>query len=111
MISAITRKVRAPWGPPISAPMTTSRPPREASRIVVRSVALKVDCLVVFIAEVLLVEECGQRSIATGGRVEHREWPLKDPGEDPRLGGCDGGHSLRRCSWSTRCCWGPWGSR
>src|ERR1700761_6350058 len=80
MISAITRKVRAPWGPPISAPMTTSRPPSEASRIVVRRVALKGDCLVVFIAEVLLVEECGRRSIATAGRNEHGGCPLRRPG-------------------------------
>src|ERR1700742_4625164 len=83
MTRAITRKVSAPCGPPINAPITTSRPPREASRIVVRSVALKVDCLVVFITEMLLVEECGRRRIAAGGRVEHRGGPLSCPGGAP----------------------------
>src|ERR1700735_294739 len=102
MIRAITRKVRAPCGPPISAPITTSRPPREASRIVVRSVALKVDCLVVFIAEVLLVEECGRRSIAADGRIEHRGWPLSGAGGLPRdvgqsLGRGEGAPSLTNC--------------
>ena len=55
------RKSAAVLGPPIRAPITTSRPEREASRIVVRSVAPKVDCLVVFIAGLLL--ERGWRSI------------------------------------------------
>src|SRR5215213_4932464 len=52
-------------GPPIRAPITTSRPPRAAIRIVVRSVAPQVDCLVVVIEWSLLrvegvVEVCGE---------------------------------------------------
>src|SRR6478672_919779 len=48
------RKRPAVLGPPIRAPMTTSSPERDASKIVVRRVAPKVDCLVVFIESSLL---------------------------------------------------------
>src|SRR5262245_26487148 len=48
------RKTAAVLGPPIRAPMTTSKPEREASRIVVRRAAPQVDCLVVVIASWLL---------------------------------------------------------
>src|SRR5262245_25009557 len=44
------RNVKAVSGPPITAPITTSSPVSVASRIVVRMVAPKVDCLVVVIA-------------------------------------------------------------
>ena len=72
MISrAMPRKSAAVLGPPIRAPITTSRPESEASRIVVRRVAPKVDCLVVFIASLLLGVALAGASIATAAAI----WP------------------------------------
>src|SRR5829696_3821237 len=45
----MTRKPSAPSGPPISAPMTTSSPPRPARSSVVRIAAPKLERLVVVI--------------------------------------------------------------
>src|ERR1044072_2324452 len=82
---AMRRKTAAVEGPPIRAPMTTSRPEREASRIVVRRVAPQVDCLVVVIAsapiQILLVmiaqpDPGSPRSIAPLARSGHRGQPL-----------------------------------
>ena len=46
----MNRKTSAPFGPPMREPMTTSIPPRPASRSVVRSAALKLERLVVVIS-------------------------------------------------------------
>src|SRR3954452_11948754 len=81
------RKSAAVLAPPIRAPMTISSPESEAIRIVVRIVAPKVDCLVVFMRVVLLVS--GHLSMSAPRRDDHRCHPLLAAVGPPRLARCD----------------------
>src|SRR6476646_1117108 len=74
------RKRPAVLAPPIRAPITTSRPPRLAIRIVVRSVAPQVDCLVVVIEWSLLRVGLGLQVSAASARSPIGGIPLSDRG-------------------------------
>src|SRR5689334_17352373 len=77
------RKRPAVLAPPIRAPITTSRPPRLAIRIVVRRVAPQVDCLVVVIELVAPQSWVGWPIIRRERGISYRGYPSKRPGEAP----------------------------